>query len=224
MNIAVSGYTAAGKTTHARLLAEEFGYENVWASGLLLEKLGYDNADESHLWFERGAEIARKRDSNREIDSEVDRYLTQRARDESSLVFDARFLPWVSDSKCVRIWIESDLLARARKCHGSLGNSSLSVEQCAVSIYQKDALDIARMAMNSEAVFGPDRALFDIIVDNSGLTAYQDPVAAARGIALCHDYLCAAVDAVANGNMDGLNRLRESNPGTFYDVVRCIRH
>ncbi|MEV0294710.1 hypothetical protein [Nocardia sp. NPDC050710] len=223
MNIAISGYTAAGKTTHARLLAKELGYEIVWASGILLERLGFDSTDESRLWFNRGAEIARRRELHKDVDIELDRYLAERVRDGVDQIFDARFLPWMSDSKCIRVWVESDLPSRARKCHASLGNESSPVQQCAISIYQKDSVDIARIARVCDSVFGPDRTLFDVIIDNSSLTATSDRTAAADGIARCHRYLSAAVASVIDGNTTVLASLEDADPTEFHDVVRYVR-
>jgi hypothetical protein len=48
-NIAFAGLTAAGRTTHARLLAEQLGYEVVSATTIILDILGV-RANPEQIW------------------------------------------------------------------------------------------------------------------------------------------------------------------------------
>ncbi|MGQ4616332.1 hypothetical protein [Nocardia sp. R7R-8] len=221
-HIMIAGYTAAGKTTHARLLADSLGYQTVWAAGLLLERLGFDVQDESHLWFHRYDEVARRR-SAANVDTDLDQYLVSRAASEDDTVFDARFLPWAFDlDGVVRVWLESDLLSRARKCAVSLGPDAPSIPQCAVGIDRKDLEDVVRVAETFGAVYSPDYSLFDIVIDNSCLFLGSKKNEVELGIARCQEYLSAAVDAVLIGRHDRLDELERANPVEFNRVVRQV--
>ena len=222
MNIAISGYTAAGKTTHARLLADALGYEHVWAAGRLLEKLGYDTSaiDESRTWFERYLEIARSR-GLADVDEHLDAELQDLARDRSDLVIDARFFPWVATSPCIFVWIESDLPSRARKCAVSLGQGAPTVDECADHVQSKDAIDIAMVDRRFEASFAPSERRFNIIVDNSTLIPLPTAECAEKGIERFHPYLLATFQA-ARGEPRHLAHLKRQNPEEFLQVVRFV--
>lgn len=225
MNIAISGLTAAGKTTHARLLAAALGYELVWAAGMLLERLGFDleQEDESVLWFQRYQEIGAMRDGT-EIDAEIDAQMAFRARNSKCTVFDARFLPWAAarDAPMLRVWLESDLPSRARKCQVSLGDASPNVLDCAKHVHAKDASDIARIAGYFGAVFGPDDELFDVVLDNSCFIPEATAACSAHGVDAFSRYLLAAIRA-ANGQSDQLQSLHSAAPDEFRRVVRFVR-
>jgi cytidylate kinase len=223
MNIAISGYTAAGKTTHARLIAQALGFEHVSAAEILLTKLGFDltAVSESEIWFHHNAEIDRRR-QGLSIDRELDTLLRRRAAAEDGIVFDARFLPWFAEAPLLRIWLASDLPSRARKCCVSVGMTAVGVPECAQRIHQKDNLDVGRLAGGYGCVFGPDRALFDVVLDNSSFIPAASAECAASGVRDFHPYLLAVVRAKA-GDPAALRELRDRDAGVFSDVVRFIR-
>lgn len=55
-NIAFAGLTAAGKTTHAKILAEQLGFEYISATKTILEIIGLDHEPE-RIWFTSGSQI-----------------------------------------------------------------------------------------------------------------------------------------------------------------------
>jgi cytidylate kinase len=222
VNIVVSGYTAAGKTTHTRLLARDLGFECISAAEILLQELGFDLevTSESEIWFNRNAEINRRR-QKLSIDDELDRFLLHRATTGQGIVFDARFLPWLAEVPMLRMWLASDLPSRARKCCVSVQRGVADVADCAQRIHDKDNLDVSRLAKTRGCIFGPDRALFDVILDNSSFIPAPTVECAEAGVRQFHPYVLAAVQAMS-GNADSLRRLQIDDKTWFPDVVRFI--
>jgi len=168
-SIVIAGYTAAGKTTHSRLLAEFLGYGHVWAAGLLLDRLGYEDVaqNESGLWFHRSDEIERRR-AGGDADAWVDGELRRLAKGRDAVI-DSRFLPWLPKVGTVNVWLESDLRSRALKCWGSVRaiDPNITITQCAVHVHNKDGRDVERVAAAYGGVFASDPALHHLIVDVS---------------------------------------------------------
>ena len=113
-NIAFAGLTAAGKTTHAKRLAWALGYNYVSATDILLEILDIDEPGDQ-IWFTRLDEINAVRGDGA-VDAELEERLVQMNRTRNRTVFDTWALAWIGDDPLVRIWIESDLESRSRKC------------------------------------------------------------------------------------------------------------
>lgn len=219
----ISGYTAAGKTTHCRLLAESLGYQNAWAAGMLLEMLGVDltGTTESAVWFNGYAELDCLRGTSG-VDRRLDDTLTELSLTRDGIVFDARYLPWASPAKAVRVWIESDLISRSRKCLTSLGHTAPAVHNCGVHINAKDAVDVRRVADEYGAVFAADPEIFDVVLDNSIFASDTSASSTAEGIRRFQPYLLAAVRA-ATGSTGALTELMWRDPAEYRQVVRRIR-
>ena len=135
-NVAFAGLTAAGKTTHARWLAADLSYEYVSATEVMLEVLEID-APADGVWFERYDEIRAARQGDA-ADAELDRRLEELAATRQGTVFDTWALAWLSPSPMVRVWIESDLESRARKCLVSQERTRLSLRDCRDHVRAKD--------------------------------------------------------------------------------------
>jgi cytidylate kinase len=115
-NILISGLTAAGKTTHAKILAAELEYSYVSATEVMADMLGIDRREVGPgFWQKYGDAIARVRDTT-DLDRELDNQLTAMAAEEQKLVIDAWALPWLIPQEiCISIWIESDHPSRTLK-------------------------------------------------------------------------------------------------------------
>lgn len=224
MNVCFSGYTSVGKTTHSLLLAETLGLSYVSASEILLDRLGVDRAqvNESQTWFRRYQEFGTILKST-SIDAEIDDLLRHRARSDDGVVFDTRFLPWFSGDRPIRIWLESDLVARARKCFVSMDNAGPDVMECAVIVQQRDTLDVERLMHGHREIFAPNRDVFDAVLDNSVLIPEATRQSADVGITIFHEYVMATVEALS-GDQQQLDKLFGKAPTTARSIVRYVRN
>jgi cytidylate kinase len=115
-NVVISGLTAAGKTTHAKILATELGYSYVSATEVMAGMLGIGRSEVGPgFWQKYGTEIARIRDTT-DLDRELDGRLIAMATEGKRLIIDAWALPWlIPQDSCISIWIESDHHSRTLK-------------------------------------------------------------------------------------------------------------
>jgi cytidylate kinase len=180
MNVAFAGLTAAGKTTHAHRLADQLGYQYVSATGIMLGILGVD-APSAGVWFEHSEQIRAAR-SGDWADEELDRRLEELARTREGTVFDSWALAWVSPSPMVRVWIESDLPSRVRKCFVSQHQTSLTIDECARLVRDKDQEARAGFQRRFGFDLFTDRDRYDALLCNTHLIQRADAACAASGI------------------------------------------
>lgn len=193
-NIAFAGLTAAGKTTHARRLAAEMGYEYVSATEVVLELLGIEAPSEG-VWFERFEEIRSARAGDA-VDVELDRRLEAMAASRQATVFDTWALAWLSPSPLIRVWIESDLPSRARKCLVSQQKTHLSLQACRDLAAVKDADTRAGFLRRHKFDLFTDRARYDLTVCNTHLIPSATVECAQRGVEAFAPVLLRAVRAL----------------------------
>jgi cytidylate kinase len=190
-NIMISGLTAAGKTTHALLLAQALGYDYVSASTILADRLSTSRDDP---WRQRRRELHATRSPG--IDLSLDAQCTTWARSRSGIVFDAWVLPLldVAAPKVV-VWIESSRRSRALKCRVSqlTSRAPASVEEC-----ERLVTDIDTRARSQFTNFYgvdldsiPNSA--DVVLDNTAHIRRSTWQSAVRGIRSFHDELLSAV-------------------------------
>lgn len=183
MNVVVAGLTAAGKTTHALLLAEHLGYRYVSASQILARVVGFEVSSPTESWWLGiGNRISAAR-SDRRIDLSLDEEMCRLADEQDQQVFDAWALPWTSDQPMFRIWLESDVPSRRCKCYVSHLPDPPSLAACGELIERKDqqSREIFRELHGFDLMH--DHEVFDLIVDVSGLIAACTRQASDAGIA-----------------------------------------
>ena len=209
-NIAFAGLTAAGKTTHTRRLAKELGYEYVSATDILLEILGIE-ASGDQIWFSRLNEIDKARDDHA-VDTELERRLIELAKTRQGTVFDTWALAWIGDDPLIRIWIESDLMSRTRKCLVSQRSKRLDDQECRRLIEDKDTYnrDIFRQRHGFDLF--TDRNRYDAVLCNSHLIPAPTQTAANSGIGAFAPIVHAAVTALLEQDMTRLRAVRERSP------------
>jgi cytidylate kinase len=144
-HICIYGLTAAGKTTHATLLAQQLHMDYVSASGLMFQKMGYRHPGDSSPWSRDMSRISALRRGGT-VDEAVNQELMARAEGDTPTVFDSWTLPFMAaDSPLLRsdvlfVRLDSDISSRAVKCVVSQGPASRSsISDATALIKEKDA-------------------------------------------------------------------------------------
>ncbi len=190
-NIAFAGLTAAGKTTHAKLLAAELGYRYVSATRILLDIVGYKGSAE-RVWFENFEAIEDAR-QGWAADIELEKRLLEINRTQERVVFDTWAFAWIGPDPLLRIWIESDLPSRTRKCMVSQGEQALSLSECEALVSEKDESTRQNFIERHGFDLFEDREKYDLILDNSLLIPEPTVEASTAGISQFAPQVSAAV-------------------------------
>lgn len=178
MQFVISGLTAAGKTTLARKMVDQFDFGYVSASTILRRALG----DTSDRWT---PELDRRR-TELSVERGVDRLVLEAFESSAHAVFDCWGLPWLikeSSKAAVLIWIESDLESRFRKCFVSYlqRGEPKSYNECRDIVLAKDAKSRDIFMSNWGFDIYADRSPFDLVLDASSLMPDADPALAVEG-------------------------------------------
>lgn len=200
LKIVISGWTAAGKSTHGRLLAEGLGLPYVSATEILAGLVAERTGRERESRWQPSLDNARSLDET--IDDELDALLTEMFEHQDG-VFDACLLPWVSPAlPAVRVWIESDLPSRERKCFVSHLGEGVGWDEAKSRVAGKDAFTQSRLEKTSGCAYHPGTALFDVIANNETLIPEPTRDSATSGIAAFQPVLLEAVAYAAGLRFD----------------------
>lgn len=178
MRLVISGLTAAGKTTLARKLADQFTLDYVSASTILRQTLG----DTSGHWTP--ALDLRRNDLS--LERKVDHLVQEAFRQSEHAVFDCWGLPWIAGDvtgPAVFIWIGSDPESRFRKCFVSYleRGTPKTYDECRDIVIAKDAKSHEIFMANWGFDIYTDRSPFNIVLDASSLIPRADLETAQHG-------------------------------------------
>jgi cytidylate kinase len=192
--VLVSGFTAAGKTTHARLLASCLGWRYL-GSSQLFRRLLPCHSREDREW---SPAIDEHRCTAAGFDKALDSLIMQLVEESaSSLVVDAWLQPWLCRrTDAVRVWLGSDLPSRLRKAKVSFMRTGvIPPVDVDAQIHEKDTFSILTFKRLYNVDFGPDPDVFDVIIDNSAFITEASIAASDRGIASFHQSFQQAINA-----------------------------
>lgn len=196
-NVIISGLTAAGKTTHAKLLCRDYGFRYVSASQILLNLAGLKQKQPLDFWVTpKGREIQR-RISWSQIDNEFRRIESE----SDNTMFDCQSLPWLSSKECMIIWLESSLRSRVMKAIVSYqGQSNLTTHDIENGVKSKDRFGREQILANYKIDLFRNRKPFNFIIDISSFITAPTEEASQTSIIDAHKVISTAVGWYLNND------------------------
>jgi cytidylate kinase len=156
MLVTVSGPPGSGKTTLARRLADELGYEHV-SGGDIFRSL----ADERDLSLAAFNELAEEDD---QIDRDLDRRQRTIARERADTVLESRLAGWMAGEHAdLKLWLDAPLDVRAARV---ADREETSVEAARKATTAREASERERY----EAYYGidfTDLGIYDLCVNTA---------------------------------------------------------
>lgn len=198
-----SGLTAAGKTTHAKLLAQDLGYAYVSATEILVELSGVHRDDGESIWSnaEKYAYIQNLRTSDA-LDDELEDRLLHMVRTQTHTVFDTWAMAWLADVPTLRIWVDSDRLSRTLKCLVSDRDRGIGICDAIEIIDKKDSDTRAIFLRRHGFDLFTDYDNFELILSNTFLISEATEKATQEGIARFAPIVLNAVKHCMGGDVE----------------------
>lgn len=203
-NVVICGLTAAGKTTHAKLLARDLNYEYVSGTATLARMCGVEVHRDPPRWSEIASAVSRKRHDG--IDERLEQELLRLSEEREGQVFDVWALPWTSTNpNLIRIWIESNRLSRQAKCFVSQGaRPTHDLNACGKLIDDKDSANRELFARTIGFDLFTDHDVFDFKLENTSFINAPTRKAANAGVAAFAPLIATAV-SVGMGKMKSVS-------------------
>ncbi len=212
VKVFISGLTAAGKTTHAKLLASDYHLQYMSASNILLERAHIDTTNlPKNFWVSSAASTLRsQRSQDQSIDIWVDQQMIAAATSANNVVFDSWGLPWLSTEPGLRIWLESSTLSRWWKAIVSQGlDSQTNPGETLAEMSKKD--DFTREYFLSTYGFDlfQDHEIFDYILDITTFISAPTHEASNLSISKVHNLITDIVKYHMDQDSNNLSKLHK---------------
>jgi cytidylate kinase len=202
-HLCLYGLTAAGKSTHATLLAQQLQMDYISASQLMLQRIGYNDAGDHLTWHRSSAMIAEARRSG-EVDDAVNEELAARFEYGDPAVFDSWALPYLTRrnyaiaEQVFFVRLNSDLNSRAIRCLVSQGpNPAVSVGGAVSLVRSKDdsTRDQFKRLYGVDVVGEGNLRVNQIRISLSNFVYGSSTYQVRRGISSAHAKILAALRA-----------------------------
>ncbi len=167
--IILCGMPAVGKTTVARIIANELGVKLVGGGDILKEiatEEGYNAVGDDWWDTAEGMRFMKERAGSPEFDREVDRRLLSKAS-RGDVVMKSYTLPWLAKDG-VKVWLSGTKRSRAERM---AKRDSSSPEECAKVIEERDRENYALYKKLYGIEFGRDLTPFTVVVGTDGIPA-----------------------------------------------------
>jgi len=189
-NVAITGLTAAGKTTHSHITIKEFGFGYVSASTILREKAGLTGEPSADFWLSpKGQALTQKI-----IELGIDEALRDKEEASEFTIFDCRSLPWLTRRPILSIWLESSLESRVYKAIVSHGESEKrSFDEIRREIAAKDERDRGNLLRAFGFDLLNDWEPLDVVIDISDFIEAPSCKASWKSIQLAQDIISVVV-------------------------------
>lgn len=193
MKIVISGLTAAGKTTHGALLAEQLGFRFHSSTLTLAQIVAERSARPVQPRWDPAMDEARLADVG--IDEELDQRMVHLLDSPGDAVIDACMLPWVAPSaEHLYVWLDSGLASRVRKCFVSHLEDGVTWGDARARVLSKDRVTVGQLLKSTGHALNPDPRLFHLIVSNGDTIPQPTLACAQEGIEMFAPVFRAAVD------------------------------
>lgn len=165
--ILISGFTAAGKTTHAQLLAAHLGWKYLGASEVRRRLHPSIDSTSRREW---NPTLDIERSKSPELDRMLDEIISREIKNSRlPVVVDAWLQPWLyQETDALRIWLDSDFGSRVKKATVSYLRLGISPPtDIAAELKSKDKFSVNMFSKLYDVKFSYSSRLFDIKTDNS---------------------------------------------------------
>ena len=161
-NVIISGFTAAGKTTHSHLLAGEFGLQYISPSQIFLSMLGKSPIQPREFWVTDEAKSLWSEPQAKRVDCEL-LTLEETVR---AAVFDSMEMSMLHRREAFKIWLESSIESRVMKALVSHRRQAiLTSSELQTRLDLKDHLARRRLKQSWGLDLPLDYSGFDLVLD-----------------------------------------------------------